>query len=313
MNYSLQALFQVLIPFLVVIIPFVAIYAFSIIVKGQSIREHLRENLQFVISIISTLLVFVTLLEMQTERVQAYKPFIVLGTGTGGCTFEINDGDNSDRQYAIFCSNYSDETLSGDVAIPIKNIGVGVAKNVQMKFSIDYHANTNSYLWFENHYPAFSLKEYANRNERIVDQHYMEQNTFLDACDIDTSDRQLHYQSFILPNNQETLLLRLPVDYLSAVRHYFSFCHRIDVPPLYLMISYEDVQGVKYTQKFLLSLSMQFVSKNESDEYTLYYSFTPEEGKTVQYGESSTDEVPIEYNYKVSNISENISYETRMG
>lgn len=187
-----------------------------------------------ILSIISILLVFVTLLEMQTERIQAHKPFIILETATGGCTFQINEDENGLHQFAVFSTNLSDANMSGDVKIPIKNIGVGVANNLEMEFSIDFSANSKRYFQFEKEYPAYSLDDYRGHNEIAVDRRYMEDNSFLRSRDLDAINERLHYQTFILPNNQETLYVRLPVDYLSAIRQYIAYSQDIDVPPLYL-------------------------------------------------------------------------------
>lgn len=249
------------------------------------------------ISIISTLLVFVTLLEMQTERIQAYKPFIVLEAGTGGCTFELNEEENSQYQFAVFATNYSDLSLSGDVKIPIKNIGVGVANKLEMVFTIDFSANSKRFFQFEDEYRAFNLDRYKDNNKIVVDRRYMEENSFLNAPDVDVADEQLYYQSFILPNNQETLYVKLPVDYLAAVRHYMAYSHEIDVPPLYLTINYEDVQGVRYSQKFYLALSSRYVINNRNGEYKIFYTFTPEDGVSVEYGGEAQNKLPDQYDY----------------
>lgn len=297
MIYSLQALIQVFVPFLIILALFFIVYIFISKSRKISIRESLRKDMPNLINIISVLLVFVTLLEMQMERVQAYKPFIVLETGTGGCTFEINEGSNSQNQFAVFDTNYSDASLSGDVKIPIKNIGMGVANKLELVFTIDFSANTQRYFLFEDKYQAFNLEDYKDNNEIIVDRRYMETNTFLNAPDIDVSEEQLHYQSFILPDNQETLYVRLPVDYLAAIRHYMAYSHDIDVPPLYLTVKYEDIQGVKYSQKFYLALSARYTINKGIQDYALYYTFTPEEGISVEFGGNSQSEFPEQYDY----------------
>lgn len=301
MIYSLQALIQVFVPFFIILTLFFTIYIFIIKIRKVSIKEALRKDIPNLINIISVLLVFVTLLEMQMERVQAYKPFIVLETGTGGCTFEINEGSNSQNQFAVFATNYSDASLSGDVKIPIKNIGMGVANKLEMIFTIDFSANTQRFFLFEDEYQSFNLDDYKDNNEIVVDRRYMETNTFLSAPDIDVSEEQLHYQSFILPNNQETLYVRLPVDYLVAVRHYMAYSHNIDVPPLYLTVKYEDIQGVKYSQKFYLALSARYTINKSTQDYALYYTFTPEEDMIVEFSGNSQNEFPEQYDYSKIN------------
>lgn len=300
MIYSLYALMQIFIPFLILLTIFGGIYIFSIRIRNLSLKDALKKDLAHLINVASILLVFVTLLEMQLERIETYKPYIVLEAGTGGSTYTINEGINSEHQYAIFSTNYSNPNLSGDVKIPIKNIGVGVAKNLKMTFTIDFKANSERYFQFENKYFSFSLEKYKSNNTIEVDNRYMTNNTFLSSPDIHIPDEQVYYQSFILPNNQETLYVKLPIDYLSAVRHYIVYSHDIDVPPLYLTISYEDVQGIKYSQNFLLSLSSQFSIDYEKKEYTIYYTFTPEENKQISYGGSAQSEFPEPYDYSIS-------------
>lgn len=297
MIYSLQALIQVFVPFLIVLIFFLVIYISLSRNRKQSLKECIKKDIPNLVSIISVLLVFVTLLEMQMERIQTYKPFIVLEAGTGGCTYELNEGENAENQFAVFTANYSDTSMSGDVKIPIRNIGMGVANKLEMVFTIDFSANSKRYFLFEDEYQAFSLDHYEDNNEIVVDSTYMTNNTFLNAHDIEVKEEPLYYQSFILPNNQETLYVKLPIDYLAAVRHYFAYSHDIDIPPLYLTIKYEDIQGVRYSQKFYLALSTQFQPSinNENDEYTLYYTFTPKEGASVEYSGDAQDEFPKQY------------------
>ena len=293
MVYSLQALIQVLVPFFVILLIFAFLYSISVKIREKSFIDCFKNDFEHIVKVISVLIVFVTLLEMMTERIEAYKPYLVLEAGIGGCKFEINEGENKSRQYAVFAVDYSDETLSGDVTIPIRNIGVGVANNVQMEFSIDFNANSKRYFWFEEHYPAFAL-EHKKIN---VDSEYMVENTFLSDSVIDTSDRQLHYQSFVLPNNQETIFVRLPIDYLDAVRHYLSYCQDIDVPPLYLTIKYEDVQRVRYSQRFYLQLSSKKTISKKTGELFLHYTFTPEEDKKISYGGEAQNAPPEQFDY----------------
>lgn len=308
MIYSLQALVQVFIPFLIILIIFFLIYAFYKKATKQSLKETLKKDVPQILSIISTLLVFVTLLEMQTERIQTYKPFIVLETATGGCTFQINEDENASHQFAVFSRNLSDVSMSGDVKIPIKNIGVGVANNLEMVFSIDFSANSKRYFQFEKEYPAFSLEDFRGHNEIAVDRRYMESNSFLSSRDLDATNERLHYQSFILPNNQETLYVRLPVDYLSAIQQYIAFSQDIDVPPLYLTVKYEDVQGVRYSQKFFIAISSQYTTGSDSGKYVLNYTFTPEEGNSIVYGGEAQTNPPEKFDY--SNFDSHMSQST---
>lgn len=124
----------------------------------------------------------------------------------------------------------------------------------------------------------------------------MSTNTFLNAPDIDIMDEGVFYQSFILPNNQETLYVKLPVEYLSAIRKYMAYCLEIDVPPLYLTVEYEDVQGITYSQKFYLALSAEYLFNNKDGNYTLYYTFTPEENVHIKYKELPST-FPEAYDY----------------
>lgn len=297
MIYSLQALVQIFIPFLLVLIVFFLIYIFYKKATKQSLKETFKKDVPQILSTISTLLVFVTLLEMQTERLQTYKPIIVLETATGGCTFHINEDENASHQFAVFSTNLSDASMSGDVKIPIKNIGVGVANNLEMVFSIDFSANSKRYFHFEKEYPAYSLDDYRDHNEIVVDRRYMEGNSFLSSRDLDATNERLHYQSFILPNNQETLYVRLPVKYLSAIRQYIAYSQNIDIPPLYLTVKYEDVQGVKYSQKFYIEISLLYTTGSDIGEYVLNYTFTPEEGKSIEYGGESQNNPPEKFDY----------------
>lgn len=306
MIYSLQALIQEFIPFFIVLILFLVVYIIISKIGNQSLKESLKRHMPNLINIISVLLVFVTLLEMQMERIQAYKPFIVLESGTGGCSFNLNEGENAQNQFAVFTTNYSDISLSGDVKIPIKNIGMGVANKLEMEFTIDFSANSKRFFLFEDEYQAFSIESYKNDNKIFVDAKYMTDNTFLNAPDIDLKEEQLYYQSFILPNNQETLYVKLPVDYLAAIRHYMAYTHDIDVPPLCLTIRYEDIQGVKYSQQFYFTLSARFLLNHNIGEHTLYYTFTPEEGNSEKYGGESQNEFPEQYDYSNTSVQSEI-------
>ena len=112
MVYSLQALIQVLVPFFVILLIFAFLYSISVKIREKSFIDCFKNDFEHIVKVISVLIVFVTLLEMMTERIEAYKPYLVLEAGTGGCKFEINEGENKSRQYAVFAVDYSDETVA---------------------------------------------------------------------------------------------------------------------------------------------------------------------------------------------------------
>lgn len=204
--------------------------------------EKYKSVIEISVSVISTILVLFTLYEMREERNAAYRPdifitntaFAVVWNETGDL---INEGDIFDSILEVTTDS---NIINKSPKLELYNLGVGNCKEI----GIDWHfiENINKYIDAFNKLNDFNI--------------YVENDN--SVC-IKEKDRELLFGAnknssidFIANSIEEYSLIVFP-----SVYHYLNFKlieNNIEIPDLLVSVSYEDIQGKKYSENTIITI-----------------------------------------------------------
>ncbi len=204
--------------------------------------EKYKSVIEISVSVISTILVLFTLYEMREERNAAYRPdifitntaFAVVWNETGDL---INEGDIFDSILEVTTDS---NIINKSPKLELYNLGVGNCKEI----GIDWHfvENINKYIDAFNKLDDFNI--------------YVENDN--SVC-IKEKDRELLFGAnknssidFIANSIEEYSLIVFP-----SVYHYLNFKlieNNIEIPDLLVSVSYEDIQGKKYSENTIITI-----------------------------------------------------------
>jgi hypothetical protein len=188
------------------------------------------------VAAVSTILVLLTLKEMKIQRNNAYRPEIVF--------------EPVDLEVTSYSSERVLHIMYGGIPISLKNVGVGVAKNVSLTIDIQ---NCVNWVSFYNDHASENQFEAKRSGDSLIVRFPPDSELTFNP----------HHQekSFLLPNAEETLNLVLPDGYADLFQRISS---NIPTKPveeqtyaldLEVLVSFEDIQGVKYEKKLILPLN----------------------------------------------------------
>lgn len=218
--------------------------------RAKIVSFSLKETIAIltnVATIISVIVVLLTLREMQIERNNAYRPDIAFEPVS--VHFIWGQHDTYDP------SGYLPNPFAeGDfnphyLHIPVKNIGVGVAKN------ITYSIDGLSFVELLNY-----LNELSDENNYTCDEVngslLIKNEQWQRVVSVSGHTRVL----YLLPNAEETHDFFVPDVYLQLLKEVYLSCEDEphNIPDISINLSFEDVQGVQYTSKIFLSVSTYF-------------------------------------------------------
>lgn len=227
------------------------------------------EFLTSIANIVTTIVAIVTITEMWKDRKAARQPeliirnnemFAIRNAREFGYTWDRKPFDNLDRLHRR-C----------DSSLTLENIGMGVAKNIQIEWIYDIQKFKRIVLDFDDRFKNGSftpyetiewLDESSNIPEIIViiynSQHKANKIEYL------SPNHDSEYRNYFeLPEDYCTLyawLLHLKAkdeDYHNII---------LDVPKLILKLRYEDIGGVKYKKKYEVKFSTINYADNDYDE-----------------------------------------------
>ena len=223
---------------------------------------------------IMALFTLFTLLEMKTERDNAYRPDIVITPSIFEGGLDKEDFKNyiyinySDKDPAIYPVDREMENARfvylEKPYLTLKNIGQGAAKNVKVTFSTDWISSalealnsnpSDEYTFFvdaiEFGDPSYNFIDYSIPSE--PDSHYF----------LSTDEETINSITYIAPD-EESVNVVIPDNwcYLLAAfynqgfrldgpsqRPYMGSEIELDIPDLVITIEYSDIQGKKYKDK----------------------------------------------------------------
>lgn len=226
----------------------------------ERIFSYVKRNFTAFISLVTAFATLFTLVEMRQERIQSYKPFIVLESKASGMTYYLNEKETD--QYIIPCYKVDDVNRNGVVTVFVRNIGAGVAKQIDINYSIDTDGLK------DRNYDEFFTKY----NARALPKH----NNF----SIITYEHLVEYL-YLLPGGQDQFSFQIPKEYLQAYEEYRAYRYENKIvgpfsfPTFYVSVQFTDVQNISYKQVFHFDIQSSFTETNGILEKELDYHFNP--------------------------------------
>jgi len=212
--------------------------------------ENIINIVGHLLTIISLLLVFITLLEMKIQRNNTYMPQIVAESNG-----KLEMSWNSIQDFVFL---KEDTNMYNQINLDIYNVGVGVARNLKFEWDNDNMISLANYI--NNNSNNFCI---SINHERIV----------IKTIGIESWRLGLERVSrlnFLAPNIDEPYKINLPNQYLQCYK-IMLMDQLYDYPPLKLKVSYTDIQGKEYEQILLITIRLDILlssSGTESEDYT---------------------------------------------
>lgn len=245
-----------------------------IILYGENMKSNLnktekykkmREFAQIIISVISTIIVLLTLFEMQAQRNAAYRPDIVLSNSEVAIVWDENNlkTDNGETFEAISKYMNDKENINAIPQMQIYNIGVGTAKDIQIKWNKKENIKFLSDV----------LKETENINV-IYDNQKLEIGEGKEKITIMDSENTNF--DFILNLSQNKNKITLPLSYFYLINELYKNNQAENAPDLFINISYSDIQGKSYSTDLKLSITPAFGTINSDGSGGYVYNIIAE-------------------------------------
>lgn len=226
----------------------------------ESISELSTDNkisiIGHILTLISLLLVFLTLLEMQIQRNRAYMPQIVAESQG-----EIIMNWKSKSDFLYLNDKEVGSHAYDDITLDFYNIGTGTAKNIQFEWDDSNIENLTKNI--NNNSNNFTI--YFNDDKRLVIKS-IDTEMGLGGIDL-TETTKLN---FLASQNDKSYKIKVPREYLVCIKAMLIDQKQDILPSLKLNVYYEDIQGKKYEQKFFVNLEFNQLlssSGNDNDDY----------------------------------------------
>lgn len=218
----------------------------------QSKKETVKYCCEIITSfatMLSAIIVIFTLHEMQIQRNNAYMPEIIFETVS--VPFSWGTPQNID----VYHSLIDDETELNptSIKIPVRNIGIGVAKKVTIKITYD---NYISWLSLFNKLNPEHQYKYTQNGNMLTISNGTTQFAF-------NADYQFE-KTFLLPNAEEICEVVIPVQYAKLLQEISSLRNTtlIEIPNIEVNVSFKDVQGIVYDKKISLKIEDCFLTSD---------------------------------------------------
>lgn len=246
----------------------------------------LQVTIQTVISLVSTLLVLLTLFEMQQERNMAYAPDIVMDSVSAGMIWNERGRLFADVEESVYSlSQWEDEGAYINIQPKIKmcNIGAGVAKNVTIEW--DTATDLPQFMKLLNQHDG--VETWIEGPHGIVANYALVIKTPRDQQGVGMPYENSRFD-FMLGSAQEQKVLEFPLVYYELMRELSIILIEGDdndtlnldnIPSIHLLIHYSDIQGKSYNKKIEISIN-----------YLLLYGSSGSEGCCV-FNLTSTSEI----------------------
>ena len=216
-----------------------------------------------VINFLTLVVILLTLLEMQAERNQIYKPTIILNNKTVCImTDDYKPKEWEDEMQASLGSIWTQSYQS--IETEMVNIGTSTALNIRVLF------------------PA---SNYTEISKRVLEQggtldrdKYAPYSIIADEERISADGELRCSRSYLLANAQESVKIGLP-NLLTPYYYMFFFSGDPDlhnIPAVKVSMEYEDVQGRKYKEEILLKAEILHYEMSSDGGGVVYFSLRAE-------------------------------------
>jgi len=226
----------------------------------------------------------IALKEIKKQRESTYIPDVFLSDYLVFVNF-----DNTTKNF-IYSTLDSEKNIIHEthwkIKIPIFNFGLGVAKRIKYKWTIDVDSLISFFNSMNNDTEEHDFRHkvdsdfYLKKEKNGIDDNdgiriYSEKHGVHDYCTIDFDDSKQNYISYILPDKSLSNCIAIPEVYCSIVswyiysKYYFDKspnineygCFRLPegkLPDLSLKIEYYDLNNKKYIKEFSLNFEPSY-------------------------------------------------------
>lgn len=221
--------------------------------KSNPFRQReFKVYIEIFVAIVSVLLVWFTLFEMQVERNNAYKPdiffndaLLILTWDSEGTAVEIDDVDVWDYY------KESAEFINTVPMVKFENIGMGTAKYLRIQWDQIKNMKTlTDYLYAINNEADFTYR---------IDKSFLQ--TESNGVIMQSSSKPLLEVAY-MKNESEGQRIMLPFEYYDCLRH-ICYNYReggLFVPGIDIISTYQDIQGKEYKNIKTLQFKLETLS-----------------------------------------------------
>ena len=247
--------------------------AYTDYIKGQNpfkktTFEFKNTLIQIVISIISTIIVLLTLFEMQAARNASYLPDISFSNTKVAIAWDKNGlpCTNTDDLDVITKFTDEDTVINKLPQIKIYNIGVGTAKDIS--FEWNNKQNINEFIHTLNSYNDINIT--YDKGMVNIKTPTSEQGIWgPDKSQID----------FLLNSTQEYDTLLFPLSYYELIKEFYIRTDAKEIPTIELTVSYSDIQGKVYKSTIKINANIYFMTKNPDGSGFCVFTLNPTKEK----------------------------------
>ena len=255
---------------------------FKNIIAGMSIGDMIN-SVMTLLTAISVILVFLTLLEMKTARDASYLPNIVMNPIEEIAEWDA-DGDliwlaENVRPVESVTDNKSDGSISGSIKIPITMfttpslqkysvVNVGAASAVELTFEWDENNSKNLYdclLSIDSKYKDFFLEGTKSDIFKCKDNLFQ-------------MNKEITYSLMYMDSNTDRAYdLLFPAQYSiltgMIMKEYVQGAENL--PYIVLNIQFKDIQNKTYNEEIMITITMLKREENEDGSGSVTYQYNP--------------------------------------
>lgn len=220
--------------------------------------------IQITISIISTLLVLLTLFEMQAGRNATYLPDISLHNTKVAISWNKNGLPNITQEAKDIVLKMADkDTIINKLPqIKVYNIGVGTAKNISINW--DHQRNIKAFMDILNPCEDIDISYDGNML-----------NIKTPSVKKSIGEYGKYQIDFLLNSTQEFETFAFPLSYYTLLKESYIRTEHKEIPTLYLLASYSDVQGKEYNKTIQINANISFLTKDSDGSGTCVFTLNP--------------------------------------
>lgn len=209
--------------------------------------EYKSAIIQIMISVISTMIVLFTLFEMQEERNATYLPDISLSKTEVAMIWNKEKILAIDKDYEDTITKMAEENtvVNRLPQMKIYNLGVGAAKNISFHWEND--KNVRQFQKVLNNCDDVEVS--CIQDLVVIKRPGMESESWI------LGDEHI---DFLLNSTKEYDTLFFPQYYYDLIQEIYLRTDGNQVPPLYLSMSFQDVQGKVYTREIKVCANISF-------------------------------------------------------
>ncbi len=232
--------------------------------------ENLINSAIALLTLISVILVYFTLIEMKQQRESTYIPEIAI---RNDCEFVIKcDSENPD--FYVKIPDYNAVEGSGikvcGMEIPylyftVENIGFGSARNIKFEWANDTYSKFAEYIENQNYY--IELRMLEDGDQKII--------TSQDKRILDSDwpiDLTIPYINVAGSENVTQKLDAKVLGYLIGLSARYSD----DIPNIELEVTYENIYGKEYNANIRIKPTSTYIKKSKGYEYLINFGIEME-------------------------------------